>query len=118
MFAFLATPLAKIGGIALLLFGILSFAGLWLHNHDNAVRAEMQASADKAIAAAQEVARAHERAALEAQARDDAVRAASSMELWKRTHAVGTTKACVNSPAVRALLDGLRANTNGTRAKN
>lgn len=110
MLAFLTSPLSKIIAVLVLLSGLAYAGSVVVHNHDNAVRAVMQASADKTIAAAQEVAHAHEVAALQAQASDDAARAAASQDLWKKTHAYGTTQTCLNSPAVRALLDGLRGN--------
>src|SRR4051794_26285662 len=108
MFALLAGPVGKILGVVALIAALAVAGGIVVRSHDNKVRAAMQASADRAIAEAQEQARAHEVAALQAQAKDDAARAASSQDLWKKTHVYASSQACVKSPAVRALLDGLR----------
>lgn len=113
MIAFLAGPLGKLAGYAAIAAGVLVALLVWLHNHDNAVRAAMQASADKAIAAQAVVDHQHEVDALSAYAADAAARARASSDLRSKTHAVPSTSACANSPAVRALTDGLRNRANG-----
>ncbi len=118
MLGLLVGPVGKILGIGALIVALFVAGGILVHAHDNKVRAVMQASADRAIAEAQEQARAHEVAALQAQAKDDAARAASSQDLWKKTHVYASSQACIKSPAVRALLDGLRSPANGPRATN
>jgi len=105
--AFITSPLGKLAAIAALLLALLGAGAVWLHAHDNAVRAAWQAQADKAIAAAQEAAHAHEVAALEAQAAHDKARVAASEALRKQTHDVPPSAACVGSAPVRALHDGL-----------
>lgn len=115
MIAFLMSPLGKLAGIAMLAVSLLGAGAVWLHTHDNSVRAEMQASADKAIADAQAVAHAHEIAALQAQAVHDQTRVAASGALRRQTHSVPSSTACVGSAAVRALHDGLLQSPNSPR---
>ena len=107
MIAFLLSPLGKIAGIAALVATLLGAGAIALHVHDNGVRAEMQAQADKAIAAAQEAAQAHEIAALQEQAAHDQARVAASEALRNKTHAAPPSAACIGSAPVRALHDGL-----------
>jgi hypothetical protein len=107
MIALLLSPLGKIAAVGALVLALLGAGALWLHSHDNAVRAAWQAQADKAIAAAQEAAQAHEIAALQAQAAHDQARVAASEALRRQTHAVPPSAACVGSAPLRALHDGL-----------
>lgn len=107
MIAFLLSPLGKVAAVAALVVALLGAGALWLHAHDNGVRAAMQAEADKAIAAAQEAAQAHEIAALQAQAAHDQARVAASEALRNKTHAAPPSAACVGSAPIRALHDGL-----------
>jgi hypothetical protein len=113
--AFLTGPLGKFAMIGAGVVGLLLAGALWLHSHDNAVRAAMQASADKAIAAQQTVDHQHEVDALAAVAADAAARARASSDLRSKIHALPPTASCATSPAVRSLLDGLRNHSNGPR---
>jgi hypothetical protein len=79
----------------------------------------MQASADKVIATAQAADAAHEVAALSAQAIDNAASISRLQSIREKTHAAPVTTGCASSPAVSALLDGLRdshSNHPGTTA--
>jgi hypothetical protein len=115
MMALLLGPLGKFAAIGAVVAGLLLAGALWLHRHDDAVRAAMQASADKAIAAQQAVDHQHEVDALAAVAADAATRANISSALRSKIHALPSTSACAGSPAVGALLDGLRVHPNGSR---
>lgn len=89
-----------------------------VRSHDKAVLAVAQVSQDKAIQAAQAVAATHELKALQDQETALRSAAATSAALKVETHAAPRTVACAASPAVRALLGGLRAsgpNGSGTR---
>ena len=102
-----------IGALAVSLLG----GGLWLlHQHDNAVRAEMQVAADKAIAAAQEADAQKAASALASAHAEAAKRIASITAIKEKTHSAPVTSACANSPAVRAMLGGLLGpGSNGPR---
>ena len=115
--AILSLVFSKGGMIAMGVIAALIAGGLWLHHHDNAVRAAMQTSADKAIAAQQAVDAEHEKVAIAAVASDAQKRAVVFTSIKDKTHAAPVTSACANSPAVAALLNGLRnANSAGTKA--
>ena len=97
MLAILSPLLLKIGGALLLAVAVFT-AGAWaLHEHDAHV-----------IAAAQAADRAHEIAALEAQSSDHQKQLAQLNSLKRKTHSAPTGNGCASSPAVRALLDGVR----------
>ncbi len=116
--------LTGIGGkvlMALSLVGMLS-AGLAvaLKDHDKAVLAIAQVSQDKAIASAQAAAVAHEFQAIQDQQAQFLNQEAADAALKVKTHAAPTTNVCLSSPAVNALLSGLRGNVgaNGARTKS
>ena len=98
MLALLTSGLgAKLIGAVALCLAIFT-AGAWaLHEHDAHV-----------IAAAQAANRAHEIAALEAQSSDHQKQLAQLNSLKRKTHSAPTGNGCASSPAVRALLDGVR----------
>jgi acyl-CoA synthetase (AMP-forming)/AMP-acid ligase II len=106
--AFFMTPLGKLAGIAMLAVALLGAGAVWLHTHDNSVRAEMQAQADKAIAAAQAVDAEHEKAAVAAVASDAQKRAVVFTSIKDQTHAAPTSSACAASPG---------SSTRSTRAR-
>ena len=119
MLSFLTSTGGKILGgllLAVMLGGGLTVA---ITRHDEAVLAKAQVSEDKAIAAAQAAATAHEIAALQAQQVALTSAAQAEATLKEKTHAAPLTQACVSSPAVRALLNGLRSNgsANGAGTK-
>ena len=115
---FVSLLFSKGGMIAMAVVAALIAGGLWLHHHDNSVRAAMQARADKAIAAQQAVDAEHEKAAIAAVASDAQKRAVVFTSIKDQTHAAPATSACATSPAVRALLNGLRnTDSAGTKAK-
>ena len=97
MIALLMGPLGKLVGIAALCFTLAAAAAVALHAHDAHV-----------LAAAQAANRAHEIAALEAQSSDHQKQLAQLNLLKGKTHAAAPSSACAHSPAVGALLDGLR----------
>ena len=97
MIAFLMGPLGKLAGIAMLALALLAGVTWAVHEHDA-----------KVLAAARAENRAHEIAALEAQSSDHAKQLALLNSLKRKTHAAPPSNACASSPAVRALLDGVR----------
>jgi hypothetical protein len=112
---FLTLLFSKAGMIAMAVIAAIAVGAFWLHSHDNAVRAAMQADANKAIAAAQAADAEHEKVAVAAVASDATKRAVIYTTIKETTHAAPVTSACANSPAVSALLDGLR-HSNGSGA--
>jgi len=111
--ALLTGPLGKYAGYVALAIGLLVAAAGALHAHDNALRAEIQAASDRAIATAQVASAAHEVTALEAQAKANAETINRLNAIREATHAAPKTTACATSPAVRSLLDGLRGHAPG-----
>lgn len=97
MLAFLTPIGLKLIAGALLVLALVGTGAYLLHAHDARV-----------LAAAQAASRAHEIAALEAQSSDHAKQLATLNTLKQRTHAAPSGAACASSPAVRALLDGVR----------
>lgn len=116
MIAFLISPLGKLLGVALLVASLAGACAMWLHAHDSLIVAQRQAAADKAIAAATIEDQARMIAALQAQATKDAELVRQTDALRSKTHSVPTTSACLGSPAVRALIDGLRNPPSGPSA--
>lgn len=116
LLSLLTGGLGKIIGIGALAVSLLSGGLYLLHQHDNAVRAEMQVAADQAIAAAQEADAKKADEALTAAHAEAAKRIASITAIKEKTHVATPTTACAHSPAVRAMLDGLHTlGSNGPR---
>ncbi len=108
MMALFAGSLGRYAMYAALAVAVAGGAAWVIHEHDNRVRAEQQLAIDKANAAAIEADHARAIAALEQAATEARDRADNLERLKARVHAQPVTTACVQSPAVRAALDGLR----------
>ena|ERR1700722_3513550 len=80
-----------------------------LHAHDNMVLAKAQVSQDRAIAAAVATANAKAQTALETAVAEATARTAQHDTIESKINAQPQTSACVNSPAIKSMLDGVRA---------
>lgn len=110
MIAFLVSPLGRWAVVAAVLAALSGWA--WLE------RAGRQAANARAVAAeAQAEAQARAVAALETQAAEAAAQAARIEPIRRVIHAAPKTNACADSPAIRAVLDGLRQSAGGDRAR-
>lgn len=99
------------------LAGCIVTGSAWLlHEHDLGVRAQQQVAIDKADAEAVAQDHAREVAALEATAAEAQRRASILEQLKVQIHAAPSSNACIASPAIRILLDGLRSTGNGAGA--
>lgn len=116
LLSLLTGPLGKLVGYAGIALAVVVAGALWLHSHDNSVRAALQAKADVAIAAQVQQDHDHEVAALQQAAADAQERIRALSALKARTHSVPSSSACVQSPPVRALIGGLRQHSNGARS--
>ena len=108
--AFIRSPLGRLAvlaGVVALLVGWASLERMGRH--------AANARADAAEAQAEAQARAV--AALEAQAAEAAAQAARIEPIRRVIHAAPKTNACADSPAIRAVLDGLRQGAGGDRAR-
>ncbi len=110
MIAFLLSPLGRWAAMAAVLAALSGWA--WLE------RAGRHAATARADAAeAQAAAKARAISALETQAAEAAAQAARIEPIRRVIHAAPKTNACADSPAIRAVLDGLRQGTGGDRAR-
>ena len=111
---FVVTPLgrrmAMCAAVGLVLISLIGWAKI--------ERAGRQAATARAEAA-EAHAEAHARAvmALEAAAAESAAQAARIEPIRKVIHAAPRTNACVDSPAIRAVIDGLRQGAGGGGAR-
>jgi type VI protein secretion system component VasK len=108
--AFLVSPLGRWAVVAAVLAALSGWA--WL---ERAGRHAANVRAEAAEAQAEAAARAI--TALEAQAADAAAQAARIEPIRRVIHAAPKTNACADSPAIRAVLDGLRQGAGGDRAR-
>lgn len=109
-------------GAAVVVLGLVAWA---LCERGEAIAATARADAAERVARANAEAveamrqdRAATVAALTGVARDIAERAAQSASIRRSVYAAPTTTACLDSPAVRAALDGLRAAGTGGAARD
>ena len=87
--------------------------GLYLmHVHDQSVLARQALATSEAVRKAEAEDHAKAVAALEANAREAAQRAATTAPIRNKINAAPRTNSCASSPAVRATLDGLRTPRN------
>lgn len=103
-------------GYAALAVSLAGGAAWMLHTHDQRVLAEAQTAIDAATST--ELARQHAAtlAALEQSAAEAQARAATFEQIKAAIHAQPITKVCAASPAVRAVIDGLRQSAGGPHA--
>jgi hypothetical protein len=108
MLALLTSAAGRYIGYAALAVSLAGGAAWILHTHDARVRAEQQIAIDAVTAG--EVAWQHAAtvAALEQTAADAQARATALEQIRTAIHAAPITTSCAGSPAIRALLDGLR----------
>lgn len=101
------------------LAGCVAAGGAWLlHEHDLGVKAQQQVAIDTANAAALAQDHVREVAALEATAAEAQRRASILEQLKVQIHALPPTTACVASPVIRLMLDGLRRTGSGSGASS
>lgn len=118
--ALLSGPIGRIGLYVAAAMAVLAAGALWFHEHDQRIRAE-DAARVAAVTAAAELANVRAgAAALSASLADAEARASRVVTLKTEVARAPVTQACVNSPALRAALDGLRgaAGPGGGAPKN
>jgi hypothetical protein len=108
--AFLLSPIGRWAAVA----GVLAMLSGWAWL-ERAGRQAANARAEAAEAQAESKARAI--TALEAQAAEAAAQVARIEPIRRVIYAAPKTTACVDSPAIRAVLDGLRQGAGGDRAR-
>lgn len=109
MLSFFTGIWGKVVGVLALLTVLGSLGAVALRTHDKGVLAMAQVSQDKAISAARQQATDHEIQALQDQQVRLTTAAAASVALKAKTHAAVRSTSCLSSPAVNALLNGVRS---------
>ena len=118
LLAFFTGPLGKIAGYAMAAVAIVGGALIWLHTHDNAVRAALEAQQQAAIAATEAKLHAQQDAAVSAAVDAERAAAAQTVQVHEVIRRVPVTIGCIGSPAERAVLDRVRATAAGGGAAN
>ena len=112
----MGSALSKLVIVGSLLLSLIEALGVLVHEHDNRVRAEVQASLQVQQLKDLKADDARHVKALQQNAADVASIAAASMNIRSKIDAAPKTTACIRSPSVTAVLDGLRQPASGSRA--
>lgn len=108
---------SKLGLYAMLAVGIVGGVVWFFHNHDNAVRAAMDAKAAQAIAEQAAADQVRHDAAIKALAAKLQAQQVATQHLRDIINAEPHSSACAGSPAIRDLFGGMRGGSSGAVAK-